>query len=132
MEILSKERIVEELNKILVTPRPSMGFRLLDETGLLDRILPQVSKLKGVETVEGKGHKENFSHTLEVLDNVAAAEIKAIADGTLKDFVNEDGVEAAAWSMAGMEAAEAAPEAEKQGGHCAIHYHRIRAYPNCV
>jgi len=93
MEILSKERIVEELNKILVTPKPSIGFRLLDETGLLDYIMPQLSKLKGVETVEGKGHKENFSHTLEVLDNVAAYEIDAIAAGRLKDFVCEDGVE---------------------------------------
>ncbi len=93
MEILSKERIVEELNKILVTPKPSLGFRLLDETGLLDHILPQLSKLKGVETVEGKGHKENFSHTLEVLDNVAALEIEAIADGRLKDYVFEDGEE---------------------------------------
>ena len=71
MEILSKERIVEELNKILVTPKPSIGFRLLDETGLLDYILPQLAKLKGVESVDGKGHKENFTHTLEVLDNVA-------------------------------------------------------------
>lgn len=93
MEILSKERIVEELNKILVTPKPSIGFRLLDETGLLDYIMPQLSNLKGVETVEGKGHKENFSHTLEVLDNVAAYEIDAIAAGRLKDFVFEDGVE---------------------------------------
>ena len=93
MEILSKERIVEELNKILVTPKPSIGFRLLDETGRLDYIMPQLSKLKGVETVEGKGHKENFSHTLEVLDNVAAYEIDAIAAGRLKDFVFEDGVE---------------------------------------
>ena len=82
MSILSKERIVEELNKILVTPKPSIGFRLLDQTGLLDYILPQLAKLKGVETVEGKGHKENFSHTLEVLDNVAALEIQAIAENT--------------------------------------------------
>lgn len=93
MEILSKERIVEELNKILVTPKPSIGFRLLDETGLLDYVLPQLANLKGVETVEGKGHKENFSHTLEVLDNVASAEIEAIAEGRLKDYVFEDGVE---------------------------------------
>ena len=93
MEILSKERIVEELNKILVTPKPSIGFKLLDQTGLLDFILPQLSKLKGVESVDGKGHKENFSHTLEVLDNVAEAEIAAIAEGTLKDYVFEDGVE---------------------------------------
>jgi poly(A) polymerase len=93
MEILSKERIVEELNKILVTSRPSMGFRLLDETGLLDWILPQLVKLKGVESIEGKGHKENFSHTLEVLDNVAKYEEEAIAAGQLKDYVFEDGVE---------------------------------------
>ena len=97
MEILSKERIVEELNKILVTPKPSIGFRLLDETGLLDYILPQLSKLKGVETVEGKGHKENFSHTLEVLDNVAALELEAIAEGRLKDFVFEDGTKVKFW-----------------------------------
>ena len=95
MSILSKERIVEELNKILVTPKPSIGFRLLDETGLLDTFLPQLSKLKGVENVDGKGHKENFSHTLEVLDNVAAAEIEAIAEGRLKDYVFEDGQEVA-------------------------------------
>ena len=95
MEILSKERIVEELNKMLVSEKPSIGFRLLDETGLLDMILPQLSKLKGVETVEGKGHKENFSHTLEVLDNVAVAEIEAISAGQLEDFVFEDGEEVA-------------------------------------
>ena len=95
MSILSKERIVEELNKILVTPKPSMAFRLLEETGLLEYILPQLAKLKGVETVDGKGHKENFSHTLEVLDNVAALEVAAIAAGTLKDYVFEDGVEVA-------------------------------------
>lgn len=95
MEILSKERIVEELNKILVTPHPSMGFRLLDETGLLECILPQLTNLKGVESIEGKGHKENFSHTLEVLDNVARFETDAIAAGELKDYVFEDGVEVA-------------------------------------
>ena len=93
MEILSKERIVEELNKMLVTPKPSIGFKLLDQTGLLDYILPQLAKLKGVESVDGKGHKENFTHTLEVLDNVAEAEVQAIAEGTLKDYVFEDGVE---------------------------------------
>lgn len=93
MSILSMERVVEELNKILVTPKPSIGFRLLDETGLLECILPQLAKLKGVETVEGRGHKENFSHTLEVLDNVAELEIAAIAEGQLKDYVFEDGVE---------------------------------------
>ena len=93
MEILSKERIVEELNKILVTSRPSMGFRLLDEVGLLDHILPQLCKLKGVESIDGKEHKENFSHTLEVLDNVARYEEQAISEGLLNDYLFEDGVE---------------------------------------
>ncbi|MCQ2115845.1 MAG: CCA tRNA nucleotidyltransferase, partial [Bacteroidales bacterium] len=69
MEILSKERIAEELNKILLTKTPSKAFLLLDQTGLLEYVLPQLAKLKGVETCEGKGHKENFSHTLQVLDN---------------------------------------------------------------
>lgn len=76
MSILSKERIVEELNKMLVTKQPSKAFRLMDETGLLDYILPQLSLLKGVETIEGKGHKDNFSHTLEVLDNVAKMDMQ--------------------------------------------------------
>mgnify|MGYP002626068746 CR=1 FL=1 len=71
--ILSVERITEELNKMLATPRPSMAFRLLDEAGLLGHILPELSALKGVETVDGRGHKDNFAHTLAVLDNVAAA-----------------------------------------------------------
>ena len=71
LSILSKERIVEELDKILLSPVPSVGFRLLDEVGLLEHILPELTRLKGVETVDGKGHKENFSHSLKVLDNVA-------------------------------------------------------------
>lgn len=71
IKILSKERITEELNKIMLSPKPSVGFYLLDQTGLLELILPQLVKLKGVESVEGRGHKENFSHTLQVLDNLA-------------------------------------------------------------
>ena len=86
MEILSKERIVEELNKILITPHPSMGFRLMDETGLLDYVLPQLAKLKGVETVEGRGHKDNFSHTIQVVDHVAQLEQAAIAEGRLHNY----------------------------------------------
>lgn len=74
LSILSVERITEELNKMLVTRRPSMAFELMEQTGLLERILPELCALKGVETMEGKGHKENFSHTLMVLDNVAATD----------------------------------------------------------
>ena len=74
LSILSVERITEELNKMLVTRRPSMAFELMEQTGLLQRILPELCALKGVETMEGKGHKENFSHTLMVLDNVAATD----------------------------------------------------------
>lgn len=73
LQILSKERIADELNKILLTATPSRGFYLLDECGLLDAILPELSALKGVETVNGRGHKDNFAHSLQVLDNVAAA-----------------------------------------------------------
>ena len=93
LEILSRERIAEELDKMLVCSRPSLGFRLMDDTGLLDLILPQLSRLKGTESVDGHGHKENFSHTLEVLDNVASAEVEAIASGSLRDYVFVDGVE---------------------------------------
>jgi len=74
ISILSKERITDELNKMLVTPRPSRAFRLMEDTGLLERILPELSRLKGVETIDGRGHKDNFSHTLAVLDNVAATD----------------------------------------------------------
>ena len=70
MQILSKERIVEELNKMLMTDHPAMAFETLEETGLLKQFLPELSRLKGVETVDGKGHKENFTHTLQVLENV--------------------------------------------------------------
>ena len=71
MEILSAERIADELNKIMRTPKPSVGFYLLDECGLLPYVLPALSNLKGVETVDGRGHKDNFKHSLQVLDNVA-------------------------------------------------------------
>ncbi len=77
LQILSRERIVEELNKMLMTPKPSMAFELLEDTGLLKQFLPELSQLKGVETVDGKGHKENFTHTLQVVDNVVAFEIEA-------------------------------------------------------
>lgn len=71
IEIISKERVVDELNKIILSPRPSIGFELLEKTGLLEIILPELTALKGVETKEGIGHKDNFSHSLKVLDNLA-------------------------------------------------------------
>lgn len=69
--IISRERIADELNKILLAPIPSKGFIELDRCGLLPLIFPELAKLQGVETRNGKGHKDNFYHTLEVLDNVA-------------------------------------------------------------
>jgi poly(A) polymerase len=71
LEIISQERIVEELNKIILSPKPSVGFELLDLCGLLDIILPELCALKGVETKEGIGHKDNFAHTLKVLDRLS-------------------------------------------------------------
>lgn len=72
IEIITRERINDELGKIMRSPRPSVGLRLLDRVGLLELIFPQLCELKGVEIIEGRGHKDNFSHTLQVLDNVAA------------------------------------------------------------
>ncbi len=71
IKIITKERINDELGKIMRSPRPSVGFRLLDMAGLLEIIFPELCALKGVETQEGRGHKDNFLHTLKVLDNVA-------------------------------------------------------------
>lgn len=72
IEIISAERISEELNKIILSPTPSIGFDLLFKSGLLKIIFPEFEKLYGVEHLEGKGHKDNFYHTLQVLDHVAA------------------------------------------------------------
>ncbi|MDE6271592.1 MAG: CCA tRNA nucleotidyltransferase [Muribaculaceae bacterium] len=72
IEIITKERINDELGKIMRSPKPSIGFMLLDMTGLLPLIFPELCELKGVENHEGVGHKDNFLHTLKVLDNVAA------------------------------------------------------------
>jgi len=71
LEIISGERIVDELNKILETPKPSVGFLLLYQTGLLEMILPELTALNSVEEIEGHTHKNNFYHTLEVVDNIA-------------------------------------------------------------
>ena len=71
--IISQERIIDELNKVMMTAAPSIGFIELSRSGLLPLILPEVAALEGVETRNGRAHKDNFYHTLEVLDNVAAS-----------------------------------------------------------
>ncbi|MCR8666093.1 CCA tRNA nucleotidyltransferase [Aestuariibaculum sp. M13] len=71
IEIITKERIIVELNKILESDKPSIGFLLLEKTGLLPYILPELMALKGIDEVEGQRHKDNFYHTLEVVDNIA-------------------------------------------------------------
>lgn len=71
IKIITNERIVVELNKILESKQPSIGFLLLEKTGLLNHILPELIALKGIDEVEGQRHKDNFYHTLEVVDNIA-------------------------------------------------------------
>lgn len=71
IRIVSQERITDELNKIMKTDQPGRGFLLLDESGLLEIIFPELFAMKGVEEVNGQAHKDNFLHTLEVLDNIA-------------------------------------------------------------
>tara|TARA_R110002073_G_scaffold8207_5_gene45864 strand:- start:76647 stop:78068 length:1422 start_codon:yes stop_codon:yes gene_type:complete len=71
LDIITRERIVDELNKIIASSKPSKGFLLLEKTNLLEGVLPELIALKGVEEVEGQKHKDNFYHTLEVVDNIA-------------------------------------------------------------
>lgn len=71
IHIISKERVTTELEKIMASPKPSIGFKLLFDTGLLKLIFPEVAQLQGVEARNGRRHKDNFYHTIEVLDNVA-------------------------------------------------------------
>lgn len=71
ISIISQERITTELNKIILAKKPSLGFKLLENTGLLPLIFPELSQLKGVDIVENQGHKDNFYHTLQVLDNLS-------------------------------------------------------------
>jgi poly(A) polymerase len=108
ISIVSKERITDELNKIILSPIPSIGFKLLFDTGLLHLIFPEMVKLYGVETINGKSHKDNFYHTLEVLDNTAkksnnlwlrwAAILHDIAKPATKRFEPEHG-----WTFHGHE-----------------------------
>ena len=108
IKIVSMERVTEELNKIISAPRPSIGFKLLDESGLLKIIFPQLYQLKGIEVVHGMGHKDNFLHTLLVLDHVAeksddlwlrwAALLHDIAKPSTKRW--EDGI---GWTFHGHE-----------------------------
>jgi len=71
IKIISTERVVDELHKIVASPKPSIGFAILNKVDLLHHILPELSNLKGVDTIEGQRHKDNFWHTLEVLDNIS-------------------------------------------------------------
>ena len=108
LEIISKERIVEEFHKILLSKKPSVGIKLCEETGLLEQFFPELLALKGVEVMNGVGHKENYQHTLQVVDKIAlvksnlwllwAALLHDIAKPQTKKFDEKVG-----WSFHGHE-----------------------------
>ena len=108
ISIVSAERITDELNKIILSSKPSVGFKLLFDTGLLQIIFPQLCLLQGVEVINGKGHKDNFYHTLQVLDNLSktsddlwlrwAAILHDIAKAQTKRYDEKDG-----WTFHGHE-----------------------------
>ncbi len=108
IKIISKERITDELNKIILSPTPSIGFKLLFDTGILHYIFPEMVALQGVEIKNGKSHKDNFYHTLEVLDNICkttddlwlrwSAILHDIAKPPTKRFEEEHG-----WTFHGHE-----------------------------
>ncbi len=108
LKIVSSERIITELNKIIMCERPSKGFILLEQSGLLKIFLPELDNLKGVESIEGKSHKDNFHHSIKVLDNISrhtdnlwlrwAALLHDIAKPATKKYSPETG-----WSFHGHE-----------------------------
>lgn len=108
IKIVSPERIVTEINKIILSDHPSRGFILLEKSGLLKLILPELDNLRGVETIEGKAHKDNFLHSIKVLDNISrktdniwlrwAALLHDIAKPATKKYIPETG-----WSFHGHE-----------------------------
>lgn len=108
ISIISRERIIDEINKIILSPVPSVGFKLLDKSGLLEIIFPELTNLKGVEIVNQKAHKDNFLHSLKVLDNIAkktnnlwlrwAALLHDIAKPQTKKYVPQQG-----WTFHGHE-----------------------------